>query len=499
MDKYTRLISGFIFLSAFLPSVMSQKVPGQMKTPQEIRNEERFITALYKDIAGKRDEAITILDTIRREAPHAAVYLQLARWYMEKNDFMTTEKYVESALELDPSNIWIHEFAAELYDKTGQYDKSVKAYDQLISFKPEKSTYYTKLVNTHIKRGDYTAALQTLDRQQTQMGLRESIVMRKAEIYDNIDQTDKAIELLDEFSRGRYDEKDFLRIIVNILKSHDRTPETEPYLKRILSLDPGDKETQLDVFLLNRSTPDKDNFLLSLRPLISNKHVPLDVKIQELLPFVRQHASSGDSALGAHLISLMDELVIVHPDEAKAHAINGDILKNAEKYTSAIRQYEKTLTFSRKHSVVWEQYMFCLDAVSDYATLSWVADEAIDYFPNEALFYFFAGKARFKNGSKDAGMYLDDALLIGSGNTYVESMVWATKGDMALSVNQIEKALEWARKSFDISQGQNPVSSELLGDIARAQNNPTQALEHYTQALKYGGVKIRIQTKINAL
>lgn len=499
MNKHKRIFFIFSLYFFIQPLLFSQKLPGQMKTPEEVKNEERFITALYKDLAGKREDAILILDTIRREAPNAAVYFQLARWYMEKQDFQTTESYITSALRIDPSNIWMHEFAAEFYDRTGQYEKAADQYNQLIGQKPSNSTYYAKLVNTFIKKGDYTSALQTLDRQQNQMGVMEMIVMRKAEIYDNLEQPDKAIDIIQSYAQGRHDEVDFLKIIINILKSNDRGEETEPYLRRILELEPGDKEAQLEIFLLNRTTPDKENFLWSLRPLITNVHVPIDIKIKELLPYVEEHAVSGDSALGAQLITLMDELVIAHPDEAKAHAINGDILKNSEKYTAAIRQYEKTLALSKKHSLVWEQYMFCLDAVSDYNTLSRVAEEAIDYFPNEAMFYCFAGKAMLKTGNKSAETYLEDAEMIGSGNAYVLSMVWSVRGEMALGRNQEDKAMEWALKSADISEGRNPAAFELMGDIARSQKDTQKALEYYRQALNTGGVKVRIQNKLNSL
>lgn len=474
-------------------------MPDLVKSPEEVKNEERFITALYKDIAGKREDAIKILDTLRREAPNATVYFQLARWFLEKEDYLTTENYLQSAIKWDPSNIWIREFGAEFYSKTGNYDKAIEEYDFLITQKPNNSTYYAKLVNTYIKKGNYTAALETLERQEAQMGKMETIVLRKAEIYDNTDQIDKAIQVLNDFASDRTDEKDYLHLIVNLLKSNDRLKDIKPFLDRILLLDPDDEEAQLDIFLLSNKSPDRNDFLRTLRPMMSNPHVPIDVKIKELMPFVTEHAVSGDSLLGTQLISLMDNLVIAHPNEAKAHAINADILKNSENFNSAIRQYEKTLSLSKKYSIVWEQYMFCLDAVADYTTLVKVAEEAIDYFPNEALFYYFAGKAHFKIKGKNVDSYLNDAEIIGVGNKYVESMVLVTRAEMALLTNDVDKALEWAQKSYDVSEGQNPAASELLGDIAKEQKDKVKATKYYNEALSLGATKARITNKLNSL
>lgn len=472
---------------------------GIVKTPEEVKNEERFITALYKDIAGKREEAIKILDTIRRESPNAAVFFQLARWYLEKEDYINTENYLQSALKLDSENIWIRKFEGEFYSKTGDYDKSINAYNFLISKNPDNSINYAKLVNIYIKKGEPSKALSTLDRQEAQMGLMESIVLRKAEIYDNTQQVEKAVKVIDDYARNRADEKDFLHLIVNLLKSNDKTQDIEPYLKRILSIDPNDKDAQLDLFLLSNKKPGKNDILLALRPMISNPNVNIDIKIKELFPFVSEHAQTSDTLLGKQLISLMDDLVIAHPNEAKAHAINADILKNSSNFNAAIRQYEKTLSLSKKQSIVWEQYMFCLDATSDYVSLMKVSEEAIDYFPNEALFYYFAGLSRYYTGGKDYQGYLNDALIIGVGNKYVESTVMVLQGEIYLEKNDTDKAMELAKKSFAVSDGKNANSLILMGDIAKAKNDHIQAKKHYEEAIKMGGNVNKINIKLKGL
>jgi len=485
-----------LFFSSFLNA---QKMAGIVKTPEEVKNEERFITALYKDISGKREEAIKILDTIRRESPSAAVYFQLARWYMEKEDYINTENNLQTAIKLDANNIWIREFESEFYTKIGDYPKAINAYNFLIERNPQKSSNYTKLVNIYIKKGDTNMALATLERQEIQIGRMESIVLRKAEIYDNTNQVDKAVKVIDDFGKNRADEKDFLHLIVNLLKSNDKIQDIEPYLKRILSIDPNDKDAQLDLFLISNKKPGKIDVLLALRPMVSNPNVNIDIKIRELFPFVSEHAQTSDTLLGKQLISLMDDLVIAHPNEVKAHAINADILKNSGNFNAAVRQYEKTLSLSKRQAIVWEQYMFCLEAISDYKTLAIVSEEAIDYFPNEALFYYFAGLSRYHIGGKDYQDYLNDALIIGVGNKYVESTTLALQGEIFLAKNDIDKAMELAKKSFEVSEGKSANSLILMGDIAKVKNDYIQAKKHFEDAIKMGGNVNKINIKLKGL
>ncbi len=490
------LVSITVFFSSFLNA---QKLAGIVKTPEEVKNEERFITALYKDIAGKREEAVKILDTIRRESPNAAVYFQLARWSMEKEDYLNTENYIQNAIRLDAENSWLREFEAEFYSKTGDYTKAITSFDFLMGKYPQKKSYYTQLVNIYIKKGDPEKALATLDKQELQLGQTESIVLRKAEIYDNLGQVDNAVKIIYDYSKNKADEKEFLHLIVNLLKSNDRSQEIEPYLKQILSLDPSDKDAQLEMFLISAKQPQKSDILLTLRPMISNRNVNIDVKIRELFPYVSEHAQTSDSLLGKQLIGLMDDLVLAHPNEAKAHAINADILKNSGNFKSAIRQYEKTLSLSKKQAIVWEQYMFCLDAVEDYSTLAKVSEEGIDYFPNESLFYYFVGLAKYNTSSPDYEDYLNDALMIGVGNKYVESMVMALSGEVFLSKKDIGQATKMALKSLEISAGNNPKSLVLMGDIAKVNNELSKAKKFYEDALRMGGNKDKINTKMKGL
>ena len=55
------------------------------KSEEQIKIEDKFVTAKYLALIGKNDEAIKLLDSIRRIAkPSVAIHYELARLYLEK-------------------------------------------------------------------------------------------------------------------------------------------------------------------------------------------------------------------------------------------------------------------------------------------------------------------------------------------------------------------------------------------------------------------------------
>ncbi|MBK9566511.1 MAG: hypothetical protein IPO37_15505 [Saprospiraceae bacterium] len=322
----------------------------------------------------------------------------------------------------------------------------------------------------------------------------------RAEILDASGKLNECIGTLKTITAKYPLEKKYYVLIVKILHANDKITESESYLKKILEIDPYDNDAKLGLLLLNKGKGTRDDYFASLMPLISNGDAPIDIKIKELMPYVQKHAVTADTILGNQLISVCDKLVIAHPDDAKSHAVYGDVLKNNGNYVAAIRQYEKTLSLNKKNYAVWEQLMFCQMFTQDFEALVATSSNAIDFFPNQAMSYYFASVALIaKNELKKAENTLAEASIIAAGNPDLDSRIMAATGQIYLLKKEFNKAKTYAEQAIQMSNGKSIEATELMGDIYIALEDGRNASIFYQKSYDLGNRSKLLLNKISSL
>ncbi|MGB4958582.1 MAG: tetratricopeptide repeat protein [Saprospiraceae bacterium] len=497
--KNTKFILLFLFFIGLTTLLVGQEDDTRL-SEADISIEDRFVQVKLLAAMGKRAEAIKNLDTLRRQsAPNAAIYFELAKLHYDAKDYNLTESNLKSAINLAPDNIWIRSFEAQFATDLGRYDPAINALEVLSTLRPKNPEYYDQIVQLKLRKQDINGALNTLDLKEQSIGFSQSNIIKKAEILDQAGRVDESINVLNTLVQKYPKEKKYLRMIIHVLHSNDKISASAPYMKRILEIDPSDQYAKFGLLMLSKKSLTEDDFMVSLYPMISNPEVPIDLKVKELLPLVQKHADTADTLLGKQLITLCDQLVIAHPIEAKAHAIYADVLKNDGKIIAAIRQYERTLELNKKVFVVWEQLMYALDEIDNPDQLQNVATDAIDYFPNQPISYYFLAKSWInKSEFKRANELLDEASLIAAGNKNIESRILTARAEISFRKKDFKNAMDEANQAIELSNGKNTTAIELKGDIYQANGDLKNALLMWKDALKNGGSADSLLPKINS-
>lgn len=486
-----------IICISFGSILLGQEIDNR-KTEADIKVEDRFVQAKFLVASGKTDDAIKLLDTIRRESGKiAAVYFELAKLFNAKKDINQTESNLKEAVALEPDNTWIRLFEVSFFQDMGRYGDAITTLSHLSTLSPKNGDYYDQMVSLYIKKNELPKALQVLDNKEANIGFQTNTVLKKAEIHDNNNDIPSAVNELNRLVDRHPSSTKYLRLIASLLDANDMRSEALVYHKKVLALDPEDEESSLAVILQSTGDLSEKEYLATLTPLVNNTNVPIDAKISELLPYVQQHADTKDTLLEKQLIALCDALVLSHPNEAKAHAIYGDVLMNSEQVTAAIRQYEKTLALNKSNFMVWQQLMYGLDIQGNNDQLGKVAKECLDFFPNQAMPYYYAGKVFAANGEeKKALSSLEEAVMVSAENPNIVSRVLSVKAEMLYRKNQIPQAIQLLEQSLDLSQNKNTASLVLKGDIARDQKDMVSAIKYWTLAKELGDISDSLKMKI---
>ena len=159
-----RYIFSYIFLF-FVSFLLAQD--DNRKSESEFKIQDRFVKVKLLQTAGKKVEALKLLDSIRREVPtNATVHFELARMHFDNKDFNLTESNLATAIKLSPDNIWFRSFEVDYLKAVGRVEDAIKTLRYLSGLQPKNSEFYNRIVEFQIKTKDLDAALMTLDQKE---------------------------------------------------------------------------------------------------------------------------------------------------------------------------------------------------------------------------------------------------------------------------------------------------------------------------------------------
>jgi len=489
-----------VFISFFLSYHLEAQIDERM-SESDIKIEDAFVEAKLHTISGHPERAIKTLDSLaktnRREP---AIQYELALTYLEMKENKNAENHLYNAINLDPNNIWYREKLANLKLESLQYTEVAEQYEAILKIEPKRTKYYDSLIDIYIKNNKPDLALKTLNGKELNTGSSEYVQLKKIEIYESTGNIKQALLEVDKWLKKSPKHLDFLKIGADLAQSNGMSEKAKIYYEQILKLEPTDLNAQIIMMDNENGKMNTSAFLLSLVPLLHNKDIQVDVKIKEILPFVEEHAADPSVEWQEALLQVGESIANTHPNEAKAHSVYADILMNSGLTVQAIRQYQRTLELNDKNFMVWDQLMYALEETQNFSELTKTAEKAIDYFPNQAISYYFAAVGYFElKNIKKSSEYVEEVELIGGKNPNIQSRLLVLKSKIAAVQNNKALAYELVNESLTISKNKNTTAMEWLGDLNFADGKVDEAKVLWNKALSLGSKSTSLVTKINQI
>jgi tetratricopeptide (TPR) repeat protein len=261
---------------------------------------------------------------------------------------------------------------------------------------------------------------------------------------DAITEVEKLIELYP-------DKTEYLHRAADYAEKAGDEQLASSYYKKILEIDPDDARANLVAAERFRASGEDESYLMSISPIMSNESIELDAKIAELLPFVEKYVAERDAALERPLTELVEILVKQYPDEAKVHALYGDLLYHSGSLEKAATEYEKTLVLDKSVYQVWEQLLQVRVETNDPDAVLRTSEDALNVFPNQGAIYYLRGLAyAYKEDFTSAETELQQALIMSGRNEMLKFNVLSLMSKVYFSTGELKKGLEALDKALKI-------------------------------------------------
>ena len=459
---------------------------GTRYAEEEIQVQDLYILANQKKILQKYDEALDIYARIlKKNEVTPAVHHDMSRIYQKMGKKELAIASGLKATKYEPDNPWYLISLAQMYEEAIEPQKAADAISKVIRLSPSEDLYDRWGINLE-HAGQKEQAIQVYDNADQQYGWSLTRSDSKVDLYLSMNKEKQALSEVKRWTeQSAYDVDAWIRLA----RYHEYRGEQKKAKKafdKVLSIDPNNEEALFKSQEKEISEVGADE----LGSFISDTRINLDNKIAALLPRLETDAKG----ILPYCLSLTEQ----YPDDAKVYAFYGDALWLAGDPAEAADQYQLSLDQSKSVYQVWAQLMEILKVSQDFDKLHDVAEEAIDYYPNQAGPYHYRAIALYAQGKLDeaADNNEEASFIAGSDKVLQEDIlilsaqIFAAQGDVAGAIASITSK-DSSHKSAGVL--------ELLGDLYFQSGDKAKAEEAWKNALSKGGVTERISAKIDSL
>ncbi|MEM9821083.1 MAG: tetratricopeptide repeat protein, partial [Bacteroidota bacterium] len=253
--------------------------------------------------------------------------------------------------------------------------------------------YYNRWAFLLVKAQKPEKAIKVYNMMEEKLGISEELSTRKHRLYLGLGKQKKAAEEYRSLVKAMPYNIGALHLLAEFYRQIGKVEEAKKTYQRILAIDADDATATLALADALKAGGDDIVYLNSLHPIFEKEELNIDVKVKELIPYIRKVADTGDKNLAQATLALSEILERKHPGEAKSFSVSGDLLYHSGNSAEALDKYLSALKLDKSVFAIYEQVMFIYLENKDFEALLQLTDEAIDRFPNQAKAYYFNGIA----------------------------------------------------------------------------------------------------------
>jgi predicted Zn-dependent protease len=491
------------------------------------RNDTIQFTYLYSEalrnkMLGRDEMALDqFTQCLRMKPKSSASAYQLAVLSFESDEYDKAKDYADFCLALKPENEWYLLLRASIAKMLDERDIYESIYNKLVTTYPENLNYNYELAIIYFDKKKYNESLTILNELSSRIGVNENISFLKNHIYYEQKRFDAIKYELKLLSKSYPDSVKYSDMLAEFyLKFNEPSSALNMYFD-ILKKDSTNSNALVGVSWLYG----KLNYFAKGYPYLNAVVHHNDIDFARKLKVADLYLKARTNRIGEDSINYIysglatdTALTSVFLTEYIAYLYSRRDYSTAERYCKvSINKFPDDYTS-------WDYYFNILLVLNRINALNNESLKALEYFPNQASVYFYAGYSYFLlkkynqsvdylemgidyvieneelekqfyltlaecyhslGKDKDSDKYFDNYLAIDSTNAYLMNNYAYY---LAKRNNKLDKALNLSRKSIEIE----PFNSSFLDTyswILYTLAEYDKALNYIQRAYKYGGNK----------
>ena len=402
-----------------------------------------FLEAVRQQGAGHYAAAFDLVSHCLDINPKAAeAYFLRARYLsMLRKDSLALND-LEKAASLQPGNAIYQEKVAQFYIGMGNFDKATKAYEQLYANNRDRSDVLNVLVQLYQQQKDYGKMIEAINKMEELEGVDDQFEMAKMNVYEMMGNTRKAYLTLKRLADSHPNDKTFTVMLGNWLMQHKMRKAAYKLFAQTLKEEPDNTYAQSSMYDYYRSSGNDSLARQMMDRILLGKNTPADSRMQFLKQAIQENEQQGGDSM--RIIHLLDRVRQVVPKDVQVAEMRAAYFQMKKMPTAVVDSALMQLLDIAPDNA-WARFQLVQSkwATQDWKLVASLAEPGMLYNPDEMVFYYFTGLARFyqedDKGALDA-FQRGTAEINDKSNPDIVSDFYAIMGDIYHSQGEKEKS-----------------------------------------------------------
>lgn len=388
-------------------------------------------------------ELLHYAQEINPQAPE--VHYELAGYYYNLEDFKQALYHFEKAMELNPNNATYVEKVGQYYVTQKDYDKALPIYEKLYAITESRIDVIDILYRLYGVKENYKKMLEMLERMEMLQGKSESTSLLKMDIYEEMgDKKKEYAELLSWVNQNAYD-LNYKVLLGNWLLKNKREKEAYKKFKEVLKEEPDNtfaKFSLLDYYDAINDTKAAEELR---EDMLQSPKTDKETKLSLLKQVIANNREKEDKGK-TKVLKLFNKVLAEPQQDADLTMLKAAFLSALEEPDTIINQlYRDAIAIEPDHKSATLLLIISLWDKEKYEEVAQTAKNAIEYDPEEVIYYYYLGVARFNQHKNDEAI---DILKKGvaqakaNTNTSFVSDMYAIMGDLLHAKGLNQEAFE---------------------------------------------------------
>jgi tetratricopeptide (TPR) repeat protein len=420
----------------------------EMELFKKLEFENYFYEGIKNSINGNNERALENFERALKIFPKSdATYFEIGKVYFStgKNDLALEN--AGKAAKIESANKWYYLLQANILHQMERYGEATQVYEQLVKLEPNNISYQYDLAASYIHANNLNMALRTYEKMEKQFGQQPDVIKQKYRIFLNQNKVDKAAEEVQKLIRANPKNMQYYKLLADIYASNKMEDKAAKIYEQMYELDPDNSITQITLVDYYRRTGQGEKFSNMLQKTFDNPQVDVDQKIKFMLA---TYLISGINETNKkEAFNLAEKLITTHPNDAKVHAMYGDMLYQDKKLDEARKHYRQSLDLQKDIFLVWQQLILISSELKDWEAMAKESENAMVYFPNQPVLYLFSGigYTQLKNYKKAIEAF-EDGTAINFDNPNLQSQFYTNIADAYHRLKDNKSSDEYFEKAI---------------------------------------------------
>lgn len=477
-----------LIVTCLMASVVSlaQRNKKEVRVPQtqadSLKLESVIIDAEKQLILGDYARALeSFLVALELNNQSAAIHFKIAEVLYRSDQGQKALSYGLEAVELDPNNKYYMLELARIYKSVGFYIESAKTYEKLLEKFPDQENALYELLEIYKLNRQRDEVLGVYGRIEKELGVREMDVRDKQKIYMQERNVDGVVAEFKKLIDAYPNESTFKAELINFLIQNRRLDEAASEIEKYEATEPNSSRITIMKSEIAWMQGKRKEALELLEEALVASSLDFPTKFQILSNYV---IKAQDQKEHNTLTKIATLLADQHPEEFKAQAFVGDMYYQNGDRAEAVGYYLKAVDIKPANFSLWQNILNIEAEMNQYDSIVLHSKRALEYFPNQALLYYFAGTGYLVQED-----YKQSIRMLNQGSKYtldpnLLTVFFGQLGDAYNGMGETEKSFGAYERALANKPGNDHVLNNYSYYLSLANRDLEKALEMSSRLVK---------------